>query len=39
VTDLRIAMRCGWRYEWVADLDPDVYDVLIDELTTEHQEP
>jgi len=25
-------MRCGWRYEWVRDLDQDVFDVLIDEL-------
>jgi hypothetical protein len=32
---LRIARRCGWRYEWIADLDPEVYGVLVDELIAE----
>jgi len=22
----------GWRYEWVQTLDPDVYDVLLEEI-------
>lgn len=25
----------SWRYEWVRDLDADVYDVLLDELLKE----
>jgi len=33
--DLAIARRMGWRYEWVEDLDADVYDVLVAELTKE----
>ena len=27
-----IAQRFHWRYEWVAELPREVYDVLIDEL-------
>jgi hypothetical protein len=36
--DLTIARRCGWRYEWVAALDADVYTVLLEELTREDDE-
>lgn len=28
----------GWRYEWVDSLDPDVYDVLVEELNKAHAE-
>jgi len=35
VKDLRIARRCGWRYDWVTALDPDVYAVLLAELVDE----
>ena len=31
--DLQIAIRCGWRYEWVRDLDADVHTLLVEELT------
>jgi hypothetical protein len=34
-TNLRIARRCSWRYEWVEALDPDVYAVLCDDLRDE----
>jgi hypothetical protein len=27
-----------WRYEWVRDLDADVFDVLMDELLEEEQQ-
>ena len=23
----------GWKYEWVGELPPDVYEVLIEEMT------
>jgi len=35
ISDLIIARRFGWRYEWVRDLDADVHQVLIEELTAE----
>lgn len=35
MSDLNIARRCGWRYEWVIALDADVYDVLVSELLAE----
>jgi hypothetical protein len=35
VSDLIIARRFGWRYEWVRDLDADIHQVLIEELTAE----
>jgi hypothetical protein len=35
VSDLIIARRFGWRYEWVRDLETDVHQVLIEELTAE----
>jgi hypothetical protein len=35
VSDLIIARRYGWRYEWVRDLPLDVYQVLIEELIRE----
>jgi len=35
ISDLVIARRCGWRYEWVRDLDADVHSVLVDQLTAE----
>lgn len=28
----------GWRYDWVDALDPDVYDVLVDEMNRAHTE-
>jgi hypothetical protein len=34
-SDLVIARRCGWRYEWVRDLDADIHQVLIEELLRE----
>jgi hypothetical protein len=34
-SDLTIALRCHWRYEWVRELDPDVRTVLIEMLTPE----
>jgi len=37
VSDLKIAMRCGWRYEWVRDLDMDVHEVLVEELLREQE--
>jgi hypothetical protein len=24
----------GWKYEWVGELPRDVYDILLDEVTT-----
>ena len=33
-----IARRFGWRYEWVRDLDVDVYRVLVEELMAEGSE-
>jgi len=35
VSDLVIARRFGWRYEWVRDLEADVHQVLVEELTAE----
>jgi hypothetical protein len=35
VADLAVARRCGWRYEWVRDLEVDVYHILLDELAAE----
>jgi hypothetical protein len=32
-SDLALAVRCGWRVEWVRDLDPDDYAELVDLLT------
>jgi hypothetical protein len=32
VSDLMIAHRMHWRYEWVADLPRPVHDVLVEEL-------
>lgn len=36
MSDLTIARRFGWRYEWVRDLEADVHQVLIEELVKEH---
>jgi hypothetical protein len=33
--DLAIARRCGWTYDYVRELDPDVYDVLVEQLNQE----
>jgi hypothetical protein len=30
-----IAMRCHWKYEWVAELPRDVYEILVAELQKE----
>lgn len=38
MTDLALAIRYGWRYEWVRDLDADVHDVLIEELRRADEE-
>jgi len=35
VTTFNVARRCGWRYEWVDALDPDVYTVILEELHDE----
>lgn len=35
MSDLIIARRFGWRYEWVRDLDADVHQLLVEELTAE----
>ena len=35
MSHLAIARRCHWRYEWVAELDAEVYEVLLDELMKE----
>ena len=35
MNDLRIAARMHWRYEWVAALPHDVYEVLVEELSKE----
>jgi hypothetical protein len=32
IHDMTIAARLHWRYEWVAELPRDVYDILSDEL-------
>lgn len=31
-SDLAIAIKLGWRYEWVSALDEDVYAVLLEDL-------
>jgi hypothetical protein len=31
-TDLAIAQRFGWKYQWVGELPREVYDVLVEEL-------
>ena len=36
MSDLTIARRFGWRYEWVRDLEADVHQVLVEELVAEH---
>jgi hypothetical protein len=36
--NLGIAIRCGWRYEWVTALDHDVHQILIEELTRVDEE-
>jgi hypothetical protein len=38
VTNLAIAMRCHWPYEYVDTLDVDVYAVLVEELAREARE-
>jgi len=38
ISDLLIARRFGWRYEWVRDLDVDVHQILIEELIREGRE-
>lgn len=38
MSDLQIAIRCGWRYEWVRDLDADVHGVLMEELLRAQEE-
>lgn len=30
-----IALRCHWKYEWVAELPRDVYEILVAELQKE----
>jgi hypothetical protein len=37
ISDLTIARRFGWRYEWVRDLDADVHQVLVEELVRESE--
>jgi hypothetical protein len=39
VSDLLVARAMHWRYEWVADLPAEVYDVLIGMLNDgDHRE-
>lgn len=38
MTNLAIARRCSWRYEWVEALDHEVYEVLLEELQREQRE-
>ena len=38
MNDLAIAMRYGWRYEWVRDLEADVHSVLVDHLVRAREE-
>jgi hypothetical protein len=38
VSALAIARRCHWRYEWVEQLDAEVYQVLVEELLHEQTE-
>jgi hypothetical protein len=37
ISDLKIARRFGWRYEWVRDLDADVHQILVEELVRESE--
>jgi hypothetical protein len=37
ISDLVIARRFGWRYEWVRDLDADVHSILVEELVREQE--
>jgi hypothetical protein len=32
-----VARRCHWRFEWVSELDPDVYELLIEQLQAEDE--
>jgi len=38
ISDLVIARRFGWRYEWVRDLDADVHQLLVEELVRESEQ-
>jgi hypothetical protein len=38
ISDLTIARRFGWRYEWVRDMDADVHQVLVEALVAEHDQ-
>ena len=38
ISDLTIARRFGWRYEWVRDMDADVHQVLVEELVREYDQ-
>ena len=38
ISDLIIARRFGWRYEWVRDLDADVHELLVEELVREQEQ-
>jgi len=38
VSDLNIARTFGWRYEWVAELDEEVYQIVVEELVREQEE-
>ena len=38
ISDLVIARRFGWRYEWVRDLDVDVHSILVEELVREQEQ-
>jgi len=37
ISDLIIARRFGWRYEWVRDMDAAVHEVLVEELVAEQE--
>ena len=38
MSNIHIARRCNWRYEWVEALDADVYRVLVEVLLQEQAE-
>lgn len=38
MNNFNIARRCGWRYEWVEALDPDIYAVVVEELIAEDRD-
>jgi hypothetical protein len=38
ISDLVIARRFGWRYEWVRDLDANVHQLLVEELVREQEQ-